>query len=216
MTNNSTESTWSNCVTAFRSEGDDWLTAFECWAGLSGEQYVSTDTVDEETTTSGGSTIVLTQTYTKVPTSDGNNQKESGRTGSSPEATGSSDSDGGSNTPVGAIVGGVIGGVALIALVAFGFWFMRWYKRRALGAAGTDAAAGAAPHETYPMTQAGPMGYPSTYDGASTYHDHPSQSGSPPLSNSYGYYSPGYPPKDAPPSEMPADNMGRSERAELQ
>jgi flagellar biogenesis protein FliO len=34
------------------------------------------------------------------------------------------------HTNVGAIVGGVVGGVALLALIAFGIWFVRFQKHK--------------------------------------------------------------------------------------
>ncbi|KAH7039830.1 uncharacterized protein B0I36DRAFT_378938 [Microdochium trichocladiopsis] len=45
----------------------------------------------------------------------------------------------GSSTPIGAIVGGVVGGVALIALIAFGIWFMKSRQKKAASAAEAQA-----------------------------------------------------------------------------
>jgi hypothetical protein len=54
----------------------------------------------------------------------------------------------GSTSHTGAIVGGVVGGVAFIALVAAGGWF--WYRRRANSSATLEPA---------PRYELGPQGY---------------------------------------------------------
>ncbi|KAJ4309326.1 hypothetical protein N0V84_011566 [Fusarium piperis] len=87
-------------------------------------------------------------------------------TGSEAEQTASGDSDGGSETPVGAIVGGVVGGVALIALMAFGLWFIRFQKRKA-------AADNARPNLQ------SPLGHPSMMQQAMYEHPHSGNQGSP-------------------------------------
>jgi len=46
---------------------------------------------------------------------------------------------GGSSTPIGAIVGGVVGGVAVIALIAFGIWFMKSRQKKKANTAETQA-----------------------------------------------------------------------------
>ncbi|KAM0426551.1 hypothetical protein ACHAPT_008243 [Fusarium lateritium] len=67
----------------------------------------------------------------------------------SPSETGDSD-DGGSSTPVGAIVGGVVGGVALIAILGLAIWFIRRNKQKKAAAA---AGPPAPPPGTFPQQQ---------------------------------------------------------------
>lgn len=45
----------------------------------------------------------------------------------------------GSSTPIGAIVGGAVGGVALIALIAFGVWFMKSRNKKKAAAATAES-----------------------------------------------------------------------------
>ncbi|OLN92211.1 hypothetical protein CCHL11_01597 [Colletotrichum chlorophyti] len=110
------------------------------------------------------------------------------------------DNDEGSSTPVGAIVGGVIGGIAVIALVAFGVWFLLRKKK---------AAPSGQPLTTHqPMAMnPGPQGSPSQY--AATTHTQslydpkvggypPSFGGTPPPQGGYQQPGPGgYPPAPA-------------------
>lgn len=82
----------------------------------------------------------------------------------------------GSSTPIGPIVGGVVGGVALIALIGLGiFFFMRNKKKKAAAAAA--AAAAASP----PVQQQPPGGYNAAY-----YDPKYAQATSPTNSQGYG------------------------------
>ena len=77
-------------------------------------------------------------------------------TTSSASTTTTSSSGGGgsgSSTPTGAIVGGVVGGVAVISLVGFGIWFLRRRQKKKNTA---PPAAGAAPMQQH---GAPPPGY---------------------------------------------------------
>ncbi|KAM5353668.1 hypothetical protein ACJ41O_000318 [Fusarium nematophilum] len=60
-------------------------------------------------------------------------------------------SGGGPEAPFGAIVGGVIGGVALMAFVAFALWHVRFQRRRAAaaGCAQGGAAFGGSPWQNF-------------------------------------------------------------------
>lgn len=189
-------------MTASKSDGGRWLSAFECWAGLSGEQTIFVTPYERTVIkTEGDSTITSTESNTGVETSTASGERGAAATTSSDGSDSGSGGGGGSSAPVGAIVGGVIGGVALILLVAFGIWFMRFYKRKHAGQVGA---------EPYRGTETG-------YYGAS---------GTPPAPGSNaGYYNGGYqqqgaagwgyqlPPEQKPeqqaPIEMPDDNNRR-------
>lgn len=85
------------------------------------------------------------------------------------------------STPVGAIVGGVVGGVALIAILGLAFWFLR-RKKQSKEVATTPAAPAPAPTPGFPpQQQMGNQGVPPpvVYDYNNNYAGYPVQ-GSPP------------------------------------
>ncbi|KAJ4176005.1 hypothetical protein NW767_015590 [Fusarium falciforme] len=100
-------------------------------------------------------------------------------------------------TPVGAIVGGVVGGVALIAILGLAFWFLR-RKKQSKEVATTPAAPAPAPTPGFPPQQRmGNQGVPPpvVYDyNNNNYAGYPVQ-GSPP------------PPSDPRYSQMPVGGM---------
>ncbi|KFA74053.1 hypothetical protein S40288_05147 [Stachybotrys chartarum IBT 40288] len=213
-----TQSGFPNCVTAFKEIGNsETVTNYECWGGLNGEQtVVSTTEPITSTETSEGQTITVTQTagivtdtsVTRAPgTSTSPTSSASGGGGNGNDEVGNGNDDGGSEAPVGAIVGGVLGGLALILLAVFGWWFMRHYKKKQ--AAQLAASPGQGPEPQVAQYGQDPYAYQ-------------------PAPGSHGYYAPhqqahqqgwGYPlpaepkPPQVPIAEMPAD---RDTRAELQ
>lgn len=164
-------------MTASKSDGGRWLSAFECWAGLSGEQSIFVTPYERTIIrTEGDSTITSTESNTNVETSTATGERDRTTTTSSSDDSDSS-GGGGSSTPVGAIVGGVIGGIALILLVAFGIWFMRFYKKKHAAQPGA---------EPYRGTETG-------YYGAGYGPDGSAPSGSPhPPGSTAGYYNGAY------------------------
>ncbi|KAJ4142516.1 hypothetical protein NW754_009958 [Fusarium falciforme] len=108
----------------------------------------------------------------------------------------SGNSDGGSETPVGAIVGGVVGGVALIALIAFGLWFIRFQKRK--------AAAKSAKYNAQ-----SPFGHPSMMQQAMYEHPYPGNQGNPtPTYHQLSADDSDRPkPKTPPPVELPNSSV---------
>ncbi|RBA09085.1 hypothetical protein FPRO05_07365 [Fusarium proliferatum] len=92
-------------------------------------------------------------------------------------------------TPVGAIVGGVIGGVALIAILGLAFWFLRSKKPQnnevATAPAPAPAPAPGAPPQQYQqqMSYQQDVPPPVIYDYNSNYAGHPAQSSPPPPSD---------------------------------
>ena len=168
-------------------DGNDELTAWRCAATFSGRQTLFPDTSERTTeiTTEDGETLTFTNTNTNTDTAKSITNTE-GDQGAQPTAiddnnnnNGGGGGDGGSDTPVGAIVGGVIGGVALILLIAFGIWFIRFQKRKA--AAKHDAAM--EPYRQDPSQ----TGYAGAGYGNPAYA--PSMATSPP-SQSIGAYGP--------------------------
>ena len=89
-----------------------------------GDETAATTTDGDETTTQIQSTDLSTITENNSEVSDPPDTNDDVSDG---DGNGGS---GGSETPVGAIVGGTIGGVALIALVGLALWFLRIYKRK--------------------------------------------------------------------------------------
>ena len=117
------------------TSNDQVLTAFRCGKDfLSGETDLYPDTSRTSTATmdDGRTTVYVTT----VPSPSATSDVDQGTTlGDSEGSTSGGGSGGGRNaTPIGAIVGGSIGGVALLLLVAFGIWFIRFQKRKAAAA----------------------------------------------------------------------------------
>jgi hypothetical protein len=74
--------------------------------------------------------------HTRTNNISDNNNEDGGGGGDSGDGD-----DSGSETPVGAIAGGVVGGVAAIAIIGFLIWFMR-RRRRNQGKAGPNELSG--------------------------------------------------------------------------
>jgi hypothetical protein len=153
------DSGFPNCVTASMNVDDEWLTAYECWTGLSGDYTVYTDTrdADETATSESSSSATTTDAQTTETNGDGNDDDSGG-------------------APVGAIVGGVVGGVALLALLGFIFWFVRFQnKKKAAAAAAGSPSAGQPPMAQGPPPPPGPQ---QSFGPGSAYQD-PSYQGTP-------------------------------------
>ncbi|KAG9251210.1 uncharacterized protein F5Z01DRAFT_299656 [Emericellopsis atlantica] len=110
------------------------------------------------------------------PGSDGDtSNKDKGGSDSNNDASkdnNGGNSGGGGSTPIGAIVGGTIGGVALLLLIAFAIWFIRFQKKKSAGSA-AESTPGMEPYRQ------------SEYAG-----DQPGYAGSPPQGYQSGYYAP--------------------------
>ncbi|KAF5646438.1 hypothetical protein F25303_5424 [Fusarium sp. NRRL 25303] len=95
----------------------------------------------------------------------------------------------GNHTPVGAIVGGVIGGVALIAILALAFWFLRSKRTQnnevATAPAPAPAPAPGVPPQQYQqqMTYQQDVPPPVIYDYNNNYAGYPAQGSPPPPSD---------------------------------
>ncbi|KXJ96880.1 hypothetical protein Micbo1qcDRAFT_199637 [Microdochium bolleyi] len=101
----------------------------------------------------GGGFFPVELTLTDTTSSRSSSSYSSSTGSSSSTATASSTTSGtpaasadngnsGSSAPIGAIVGGAVGGVALLAAIAFGLWFVRRHSRNKAGA--IPATAGSA------------------------------------------------------------------------
>jgi hypothetical protein len=162
---------WPNCATMVMDDAGTTRTHFECYDFLSGSlSALAPSDVDTSASNSLGVT-----TITAPPPDVTDNQSTSGTSPPSTTPTdgnggggGGGDDDKGEAAPVGAIVGGVIGGVALLAAVGFGFWFMRrWKKNHGDAPAVTPATTQPTVYTGSPGTTAGgayyapvPQGYP--------------------------------------------------------
>ncbi|KAK7429335.1 hypothetical protein QQZ08_004147 [Neonectria magnoliae] len=130
------------CVTAIKDgeDDDDNLTGYMCGiADISGEMSVFETPVENRTSTITRSGIT-TQVDVRTTLSTYATGSGTGRNAIQTEEGDSDDS--GSDTPVGAIVGGVVGGLALIVFLGFGVWFIRFQKKKAAKAE-RDAAQAA-------------------------------------------------------------------------
>jgi hypothetical protein len=149
---------------------DEVFTAFRCGKDfLSGETNLYPDTSRTSTSTmdDGRTTVYVTTGHSPSATSD---VAQGTTPGDSEGSTSGGDSGGGGNTmALGAIVGGSIGGVALLLLVAFGIWFIRFQKRK--------VAAAKASTETYPRSELdGDYLSPHDHRASHAYGSYPSNS----------------------------------------
>ncbi|KAI6780809.1 uncharacterized protein J7T54_001117 [Emericellopsis cladophorae] len=155
------ESDYPFCVTGFLTSGVDTLTAFRCGRGeLSGvaSLYLSPEITSAFTSTTTTTTEEESKPKTITKVVAETSQTETPDDGGSP--------------PIGAIVGGTIGGVALILLVAFAIWFIRFQRGRS-----ADSAAKSTPSmEPYRQPE---------YAG-----NQPSYAVSPTQGHQSGYYAP--------------------------
>ncbi|KAK7414772.1 hypothetical protein QQX98_006374 [Neonectria punicea] len=146
--------------------------------------------------------------------------------------------DSGPDTPVGAIVGGVVGGLALIVFLGFGFWFIRFQKKKAAKAE-RDAAQAAqmsqppapyqgSPHIPLPGYQPVAQGTPSMGGEHQFYQDGAFVAqGMPATGGEHQFYQDGtFVPQTSPvpkpettpqpPSELPSERHRDSTPVELQ
>ncbi|KAH6880090.1 hypothetical protein B0T10DRAFT_147576 [Thelonectria olida] len=128
------DSIYPACVSGIKSDDGQELTAYNCGNdAISGElsiyttkpNFETTSTTESETTETAESESSLTEaSLTTLST-----HSTSTSTGGDSVAQTDEPSDkGGSDTPIGPIVGGVVGGVALIALVVLAIWLIRRKK----------------------------------------------------------------------------------------
>ncbi|KAM0420636.1 hypothetical protein ACHAPT_011552 [Fusarium lateritium] len=130
-----TRSDYPHCIIGIKEVDGRELTAYKC--GRAPAVYAIKETIEREVTETEtddqGSLTIHVTTLPPVTVTVGSEAEQTGRQPSSGHSVG------GSEPPIGAIVGGVVGGVALIALVAFGLWFIRFQKRKAAAAAAANA-----------------------------------------------------------------------------
>ncbi|KAM6528029.1 hypothetical protein FALCPG4_009058 [Fusarium falciforme] len=185
-----TGSVYSHCWTGIKEIDGEDITAYRCDSTAVGDPISVMMTIESEVTQTktnddGSPTVIMTTLPPVTATVSVTGQPASGN------------SDGGSETPVGAIVGGVVGGVALIALIAFGLWFIRFQKRKAAA-------------ESAKYNAQSPFGHPSMMQQAMYEHPYAGNQGNPTLT----YHqlpadnSDRPKPKTPPPVELP-NNSGR-------
>ncbi|RTE83210.1 hypothetical protein BHE90_002194 [Fusarium euwallaceae] len=190
-----TGSVYSHCWTGIKEVDGEDITAYRCDSTANDDPISVMMTIESEVTQTktndeGSPTVVVTTLPPVTATVSVT------RSGAGAEQTGSENSDGGSETPIGAIVGGVVGGVALIALIAFGLWFIRFQKRKA---AADNAKYNAQSPYGYPSTMQQAM-YGEPYTGnqgnqAPIYHQLPADESDRPK------------PKTPPPVELPNNSV---------
>ncbi|KAH6968872.1 hypothetical protein DER45DRAFT_639112 [Fusarium avenaceum] len=114
---------YPECATAYKAVGRRRITAFGCAISeLEVSIYESTDFSTSQSDEDNSSTV-----STRASISTKNNPTTTESTPA--RQTSWSDNDPkDSSTPIGPIVGGVIGGLALVALIGFGLWFIRRRK----------------------------------------------------------------------------------------
>ncbi|SCV58391.1 uncharacterized protein FFB14_15628 [Fusarium fujikuroi] len=161
------------CATGIKAlENGDELSIYLC--GKSEQQVPFYDSTVIKVTT--GSTTGE-QTLTSIDTTKGAIVTKTAEP--SPEP--------GNPTPVGAIVGGVIGGVALIAILGLAFWFLRSKKTQnnEIATAPAPAPATGVPSQQYQqqMSYQQDVPPPVIYDYNSNYAGYPAQGSPPPPSD---------------------------------
>ncbi|KAF4456838.1 hypothetical protein FALBO_15328 [Fusarium albosuccineum] len=179
-------SDYPNCATGIKSQdGGDEMTAYICARfeeaipvyestviKVTSDDSTDISTIEVNTDTASGAGVKGASDATTVTV----------RPTSSSGSSSDDKDDGGSKTPIGPIVGGVVGGVALIAILAFGFWFIRRRTKKTPPAAST--AGGDTPHYSAasPMSQPPPMMYqtpPPQQPMQQEYGQYPPYQGSP-------------------------------------
>ncbi|KAI0121000.1 hypothetical protein BJ170DRAFT_688417 [Xylariales sp. AK1849] len=104
------------------------FTEFNCDASrFSGQYFLAAST---PSTTSSSSSTSTTRTTSATTTSSLATASSSPAAVPIPSESSSSSSGGGSSTNIGAIVGGVVGGVAVLALIGLGIWFFLRKKKQ--------------------------------------------------------------------------------------
>jgi hypothetical protein len=185
------------------------LTQFECFYALSGAysgwDYTSLSSVSAAAEAAASTTMSSAGEST---TTDAGGAEESGADGEDEEQD---DGGGGGSSRAsdhtGAIVGGTVGGVALISILGFAFWFVRFKGRK-------NAAAAAAADGSPGVGSVAPTN--SAYQSPGVYHP---DTAMPPMQQQYanmGYYPPGQqppPPQGYAQSYQPAYNTGYSPAA---
>jgi hypothetical protein len=197
-----TQSAWPNCATISKDTEDGMLTQFECFYALSGAysgwDYTSLSSVSAAAEAAASTTLSSAGEST---TTDANGAEESGTDGEDEEQDGGSPR---ASDHTGAIVGGTVGGVALISILGFAFWFVRFKGRKNAAAAG-DGSPG--------VGSIAPTN--SAYQSPGVYHP---DAAVPPMQQQYtnmAYYPPAQqqPPQGYNPSYQPTYNTGYSPAA---
>ncbi|KAM5362309.1 hypothetical protein ACJZ2D_012590 [Fusarium nematophilum] len=130
-----TDSEFPECRHAVKSVDGDWITAYNCAKTGSTITIVESTRRRVEPVTAhvpGQASTILTAKINERST-----VTVTARASSAIPQSGFG-AGAGPETPVGAIVGGVIGGLALIVLAAFVLWYIRFQKRKAAGASIQD------------------------------------------------------------------------------
>lgn len=208
-------STFLECITGYKTMGDTELTGYRCAVST-----VKGDlSVYENSSVPGASST--TPTLTTDPTIGSTTQPRTTTVISSETGT-PTQTDSPSPTPVGPIVGGVIGGVAVIALIGFGIWFILRRKRNQPPAPPVQPQQPPMEYQPQPQYQQTPI-YNPAYAAVS--QSPPPMS--PPPESTHGYqptpdqagygqkYDPSRSPVQAQAVEMPIDNP-RDSRAPVE
>ncbi|KAF5024401.1 hypothetical protein F66182_3487 [Fusarium sp. NRRL 66182] len=145
------------------SDGDD-ITAYDC-ANFSGEYTLRELAVVTYSASSGGdSSGNIISTISSIQTSGGLEDEytltRQTSTAIVPTSSASPEPENTSEPPVGAIVGGVLGGLALIAAIGFGLWFIRYKARKNPQGPSSGPMMGYQPqHQPQPQFQPEPVPY---------------------------------------------------------
>ncbi|KAH8898769.1 hypothetical protein GQ53DRAFT_836820 [Thozetella sp. PMI_491] len=159
-------------------QGSDYSGYTLLWCNVAqGTRPIYYEAQDTATSTDSSSSASSTANP-PTTTSDGSGAASTSSTTSTPNASSSS----GSSTPVGAIVGGVIGGVALLALLGFLGWFI-YHRTHRQAYAPPPAVQSPGPDGYFPTT----TGSPSPYPGGTPQM---APAWGPPQQAQQGYYAP--------------------------
>ncbi|KAK4147149.1 uncharacterized protein C8A04DRAFT_24945 [Dichotomopilus funicola] len=147
-------SDYPHCMTHVYQESWAGYTLFGCGVAAATDK-IWYQALDKPSSTSSSSTTSAESTST---TSTSTSTSATETSSSTPSPTPGPAPNGGSSTPVGPIVGGVVGGVAVLALIGAGIWAIRRHSKKSKQVNPDPAAAAAAAGNIPPNGPNGPNG----------------------------------------------------------
>lgn len=160
LTTHSGSSDYPHCMTHIYQDQQSGYTLFGCGVAAATDKIWYSPLDGPSSSTSSSTTSEESTSTTETSTSASASESETETASSAPSPTPGPAQSGGSSTPVGPIVGGVIGGVAVLALIGLGIWAIKRHSDKNKQINPDPSAAAAAgnipPHQQQPPN--GPNG----------------------------------------------------------